>query len=59
MLSANIVLNKLNNKSFKSYLEKYTGQVISAMTTLRKGYIGKIYDGTLIKIRNDVIDNKI
>ncbi|XP_022180013.1 uncharacterized protein LOC111040403 [Myzus persicae] len=59
MLSANIPLNKLNNESFKSFLVKYTGKIIPAVTTLRKGYVDEIYDETLIKIRNAVIDKKI
>lgn len=59
MLSANIPLNKLNNESFKSFLVKYTGNIIPAVTTLRKGYVDEIYNETLIKIRNAVIDKKI
>ncbi|KAL4113932.1 hypothetical protein QTP88_017482 [Uroleucon formosanum] len=59
MLSANIPLNKLNNESFKSFLVKYTGKIIPAVTTLRKGYVDEIYDETLIKIKNAVIDKKI
>ncbi|KAL4084278.1 hypothetical protein QTP88_028103 [Uroleucon formosanum] len=59
MLSANIPLNKLNNESFKSFLVKYTGKIIPAVTTLRKSYVDEIYDETLIKIKNAVIDKKI
>jgi len=59
MLSANIPLNKLNNETFKSFLVKYTGKIISAVTTLRKGYVDEIYHETLIKIRNAVIDKKL
>lgn len=56
MLSANI---PLNNESFKSFLVKYTGKIIPAVTTLRKGYVNEIYDETLTKIRNAVINKKI
>jgi len=44
LLSANIPLNKLNNESFKSFLVKYTGKILPAVTTLRKGYVDEIYD---------------
>jgi len=55
MLLANIPLNNLNNE----FLVKYTGKIIPAMITLRKGYVDEIYIETLTKIRNAVIDKKI
>lgn len=59
MLSANISFNKFYNKSFKLLLIKYTGKIISAVTTLKKGYIDEIYEETLNKIRKAIIDKKI
>jgi len=39
MLSANIPLPKLNNKSFRNFLMKYTNKNILDESTFRKNYI--------------------
>lgn len=59
LLLSNILLNKLSNNEFKSFLEKYTNENIPSETTLRKGYIDDIYQETLLKIRNYVDKKKI
>jgi len=49
----------LSNIQFKAFLEKYTGEEIPAITTLRKGYVDEIYTETINKIRNAVIGKQI
>lgn len=59
LMSANIALNKLYfiNRYFKEFLSKYTGKDIPSESTLRKGYVDKIYENQIKKIR-DNIQNK-
>ncbi|KAL4112216.1 hypothetical protein QTP88_016047 [Uroleucon formosanum] len=52
-------LTDTKKSCFNRDLLKYTGKIISAVTTLRKGYVDEIYDETLIKIINAVIDKKM
>lgn len=59
MVSANIPLNKLNNKEFREFLEKYTQQHIPSESTLRQYYVPKLYDENMKQIRNSIIGNKI
>jgi hypothetical protein len=49
MVSANVPLNKVNNEQFKTFLEKYTTQLIPDESTLRKHYA--CYEDVLRKIR--------
>jgi len=59
MVSADIPFNKLNNKCFREFLEKYTKQTIPNESTLRKNYLSDIYDRTITNIRNYISNQKI
>lgn len=59
LLSANILLNKLSNCSFRNFLIKYTGKEVLHESTLRKGYVDEVYKNTINKIRNYVDGKKI
>lgn len=59
MVAANIPFNKLSNKIFRSFLEKYTGKSIPFEATLRKGYIDDIYNQVNDKIRIEIGNNQI
>jgi len=59
MVSANIPLNKLSNKTFRVFLEKYTGKNIPMEATLRKGYIDDIFNTTMDKMKMEIRQNKI
>jgi len=54
LLSANIPLNKVNNKDFRVFLEKYTKKEISDKSILRKSYVNDIYVETMNKIRSNI-----
>jgi hypothetical protein len=43
LLSANILLYKVNNFKFKEFLENYTSKNIPDESTLRKNYVDDIY----------------
>jgi len=58
-LSANIPLKKINNVEFKSFLDKYTDEVIPDESTLRKNYLNDCFDETLTKIKSTFQDKKI
>jgi hypothetical protein len=59
LLSANIPLHKLQNETFKTFLEKYTNKTILDESTLRKSYVFQCYQETIDKIRNYVENKKI
>lgn len=59
LLSANIPLKKINNSEFKSFLEKYTNEVIPDESTLRKNYLNDCFEETLTKIKSTLQDKKI
>ena len=59
MVSADIPFNKLSNKCFREFLEKYTKQTIPNESTLRKNYLADIYDRTITNIRNYISNQKI
>lgn len=59
LLSANIPLKKINNVEFKSFLEKYTDEVIPDESTLRKNYLNDCFEETLTKIKSTFQDKKI
>jgi hypothetical protein len=59
MVSADIPFNKLNNKCFREFLEKYTKQAIPNESTLRKYYLADIYDQIITNIRNYISNQKI
>ena len=58
-VDAGIPLWKLENKSLKLFLEKYTKQVIPSESTLRKNYVDTLYDLTMQRIKEEVKDKKI
>ncbi|KAG7178010.1 CGG triplet repeat-binding protein 1-like 4 [Homarus americanus] len=47
LVSADIPLNKLNNKELVSFLEKYTDQKVPSESTLRKNYVPDLYNEIL------------
>lgn len=59
LLSANIPLNKVNNKGFRLLMEKYTNKEIPDESTLRKNYVNGIYVETMNKIRSNIVGHKI
>jgi hypothetical protein len=59
MIKSNIALNKLQNKFFKSFLEKYSNRHIPDESTLRKNYVNSIYKETIEEIKKIVGDNYI
>lgn len=59
LISANIPLNKINNKDFRLFLEKYTNKEIPDESTLRKSYVDDIYLETMNKIRSNIAGHKI
>jgi len=59
LLLANIPLEKLENKHFRSFLEKYTGKNIPSVSLLRKTYVNDCYEDTMNEIRNQVMGKKI
>ena len=58
LVSADIPLNKLNNETFRDFLEKYTGKCIPDQSTLRKYHVPHIYDASVKKLQTKVADNK-
>ncbi|KAG7160353.1 CGG triplet repeat-binding protein 1-like 3, partial [Homarus americanus] len=56
LVSADIPLNKLNNKELVSFLEKYTDQKVPSESTLRKNYVPDLYNETLDRLREKVLD---
>jgi len=59
LISANIPWNKLQVPQFKAFLEKYTGNHIPDERTLRKNYLGPLFDKTLESIRIFIGDSNI
>lgn len=60
LVCSNIPWNKLNNPSFRAFLEKYcVNQNIPDESTMRKNYLDKIYLSTIEEIRNSIGDNFI
>jgi hypothetical protein len=51
MVSSKIPLTKLNNTTFKSFLQKYTGRHIPAESTIRKNYVDLVYKDVLDEIK--------
>lgn len=52
MVHANIPFYKLENPTLRSFLAKYTNQMIPDESTLRKGYLKTCYEDTMQTIRN-------
>jgi hypothetical protein len=59
LISANIPLNKVSNKQFISFMEKYTNRSVSTESTLRKNYLSSCYEDAVRRVRNIIGDNKI
>ncbi|XP_018493783.1 uncharacterized protein LOC108863739 [Galendromus occidentalis] len=55
----NIPLFKVQNQSFRNCLEKYSKYQVPEHTTLRKTYLRKLYDATILKIRTAIGENPI
>ncbi|XP_018494596.1 uncharacterized protein LOC100903026 [Galendromus occidentalis] len=58
-VESNIPLYKVQHPSFRGFMEKYCGKVLPDHTTLRKTYLKKVYDETLLKIRASVGEHRI
>lgn len=59
LLSADIPLNKLSNKTFRDFLEKYAGKCIPDQSTVRKYLVQQIYNASAKKLQTKVADEKI
>ena len=60
MVCSNISWNKLNNSSFRGFLQKYClNQCIPDESTLRKNYLDVVYNSTIQNIREDIGNNYI
>jgi len=59
LLVANILLNKLQNTYFRSFLEKYTHKDIPSVSLLKRTYVNECYDETMDAIRKEVLHKKI
>ncbi|XP_003381038.1 hypothetical protein Tsp_07581 [Trichinella spiralis] len=57
-IDAGIPLWKLENKSLRGFLEKYTKQHIPSESSLRKNYIDKNFNNVMDRIRRKVAYNK-
>ena len=58
-VDADIPLWKLQNTSFRSFLEKYMKREIPDESTVRKYYIEKCYKETVTTIRQNIADNNV
>jgi len=56
MVCANIPWNTLNNPEWKAFLEKFMQRQLPDESTIRKGYLDKIKNETIEKIRKDIGD---
>ncbi|KAK5639604.1 hypothetical protein RI129_012096 [Pyrocoelia pectoralis] len=54
LISADILLTKVNNPKFREFLEKHTAKAIPDSSTLRKNYVEKCYNKTVQEIRAKV-----
>jgi hypothetical protein len=59
LISANIPLNKVSNKQFINFMEKYTNRSVPTESTLRKNYLSCCYEDAVRAVRNIVGDDKI
>jgi len=59
LISANIPWYKLQVSQFKTFLEKYTGLHIPDESTLRKNYLGPLFDKTIDTINSHTEDSNI
>ncbi|XP_003747923.1 CGG triplet repeat-binding protein 1-like [Galendromus occidentalis] len=54
LLEVNTPLSKIQNPSFRSFMEKYTNQSLPHRSTLRKIYLKDVYDGVISRIREAI-----
>jgi hypothetical protein len=47
LISANIPLNKVSNKLFINFMEKYTNRSVPTESALRKNYLSSCYEGAV------------
>lgn len=59
LISANIPWSKLQVPQFKTFLEKYTRNLIPYESTLRKNYLGPLFDKTFDSIRSHIGESSI
>lgn len=59
MLSSNIPLNKLQCQPFRTFLEKHCQRHIPDESTLRKNYVGPVYQETIQRIKRIIGNNYI
>jgi len=59
LLAANILINKLQNTHFRSFLEKYTHKDIPSVSLLRNTDVNECYDETMDTIRKEMLGKKI
>jgi len=58
LIKSNILLSKVNEQTFKLFLEKYTGRHTPCQQTLRN-HVDVLYKETLAKIRQEINDNHL
>ncbi|XP_077528186.1 uncharacterized protein LOC144139806 [Haemaphysalis longicornis] len=54
LVAANIPWAKIENKTFKNFLQKYCKQKVPSESTLRKEYLRPLYEKTLQEIRREI-----
>lgn len=59
LIRSDIPLFKLKNSAFKDFIEKYSGFKLPNESTLRKNYMGEIYEETVSKILQIIGDGPI
>ena len=59
MVKSDIPLNKLQNSSFRQFLEKYCKKSIPDESTLRKNYVAPVYEETMQQIKKIIGNNYI
>ena len=59
LISLNIAFNKVNDKRFRDFVEKYTGNLVPHGSVLSRYYLPKVYNKTMEYIRQNVSDDRI
>ena len=57
LIAANIPLNKLNNPSFRRFLNKYSQRLIPDESTIRKHYVQTTYNNVITGIKTTIANN--
>jgi len=57
-LSADIPINKIDNPTFRQFMEKYTKKIVPCQSSLRRS-IPNVYDEVIANIRNEIGDRPI